>query len=77
MDATQIEQKAKALVEQAASLTGEMAQFATDVGGLVSPIAEASTPVPTVSYRFSQFSSWPALSVIMWSGKLHQHCIRH
>ena len=46
MDATQIEQKAKALVEQAASLTGEMAQFATDVGGLVSPIAEASHSGP-------------------------------
>lgn len=46
MDATQIEQKAKALAEQAASLAGEMAQFATDAGGVASQVAEATHSGP-------------------------------
>lgn len=46
MDATQIEQKAKALAEQAASLAGEMAQFATDAGGVASQVTEAANSGP-------------------------------
>ena len=46
MDATQIEQKAKALAEQAASLAGEMAQFATDAGGVASQVTEAAHSGP-------------------------------